>query len=190
MFSNCVVTICYFIDLFHIYLQTSNIIFSLFKGSLTILKRKRNTLFQNIKIQLIKSAHDIAKSGKINITQNICLVLSSNINLSLLKTMFVAYINFWWLIFFHIFPWIYGSRIFQQLFLAMIPIYLPDFSMVMLYKFSYLIQNSNLIMSLWPLLTVINIQIGTRGISWHTSNSTFLGISNELFSIVLICWMK
>ena len=94
MFSNCVVTICYFIDLFHIYLQTSNIIFSPFKGSLTILKRKRNTLFQNIKIQLIKSAHDIAKSGKINITQNICLVLSSNINLSLFKTMFVAYINF------------------------------------------------------------------------------------------------
>ena len=69
IFSNCVVMVCYCINLVHIFLIMSKNTFSTFTCSWTIRKIKINTLFQNINIQFRKSAYDIAKSGKINTTK-------------------------------------------------------------------------------------------------------------------------
>ena len=48
MISNYVVAISACIDLFHIFLQTSNKILSTLKGSITRRNRKRNIICQNI----------------------------------------------------------------------------------------------------------------------------------------------
>ena len=95
LLGNCVVTICFCINLVFIFIQTSTNTFYPFAGSCKRWKSKINTLFQNIKRQFKKLAYDIAKYIKINITQNISLVLSSNNHLFLFLNIFIEYLNFW-----------------------------------------------------------------------------------------------